>query len=122
MNLFRSAVLAAVLAASLTLAASAEARRTPTPGERAGVARAVGVPARCLFIRVSSVDRRYASAVIRNRKRSCRRWAADGVAVFRKRSQGRWRFVTAGSAFDCPVPKVPERVVRDLRISCIPAG
>jgi len=117
-----AALLAAVLAVTLTLPSSADARRKPTPRERAGVARAAGVPARCLFIRVSTVDRRYAYMRIRNRKQSCRRWWADGVVVFRKRADGRWRFLTAGSAIECPVPKVPSRVVRDLRISCVPAG
>jgi hypothetical protein len=52
------------------------------------------------------------------RRRSCRRWAADGVAVYKRRTSGGWRFVTAGSAFDCPVPKVPPKVVDDLHIHC----
>ena len=117
-----AALLAALLTASLIAAPDGEARRKPTSKERAAIARAMDRPARCLFIRVSTVSRRWASVRLRNRKRSCARYAADGVGVFRKRKDGRWRFVTAGSAFDCPVPNVPRRVQRDLRIPCMPTG
>jgi len=41
--------------------------------------------------------------------------AVDGVVVFRRRvNTTRWRFVTAGSAFSCPVPHVPAKAVADL--------
>ena len=33
---------------------------------------------------------------------------------------GAWRFVTAGSSFDCPVPDVPRRIAKDLKIPCEP--
>lgn len=115
--MLRRLVPLAVVVGLAVSGASAEADRGPTKRERAGVAKAVGAPARCVRVRVSTVNRRYASALIRNGRRSCRRWAADGVAVFR-RGDGRWRFVTAGSAFECPVPKVPRRVARDLGIRC----
>ena len=54
---------------------------------------------------------------MRNRRASCADYAADGVAIFKHR-RGKWRFVTAGSSFDCPVPDVPRRIAKDLRIAC----
>ena len=112
------ALLAALAALFLLPTTGALADRAPTKQERAGIAKKVGVPARCLRIRVSTVNTRWASTHVRNARRSCRRWAADGIAVFKRTKAGGWRFVTAGSAFDCPVPKVPPRVVEDLRIRC----
>jgi hypothetical protein len=113
--------LALAVAAALLLAvpAAAQADRAPTKREHAAVATAVGVPKRCLRVRVSTVDERWATARVRNGKASCAEHAADGMAVF-KRRRGAWRFVTAGSSFDCPVPDVPRRVARDLRIPCEP--
>jgi hypothetical protein len=75
------------------------------------------VPKRCVRVRISTVDQRWARANIRARKASCAEHAADGVAVFKRRG-GSWRFVTAGSSFDCPVPDVPRRIARDLKIPC----
>ena len=110
--------LLAALAALALLPAVALADRPPTSHERAGLSNKVGVPGRCLAIRVSTVNPRWAKTRIRLARKSCRRWAADGIAVFKRRTGGGWRFVTAGSAFDCPVPKVPPRVVEDLEIRC----
>jgi hypothetical protein len=110
--------LLAALAALVLLPAIALADRPPTERERAGIAKKVGVPARCLKIRVSTVNTRWAKTRIRVARKSCARWAADGIAVFKRRTGGGWRFITAGSAFDCPVPKVPPRVVADLHIRC----
>jgi hypothetical protein len=109
--------IALLLAGTVAAPGVASADRAPTERERASIARAVDVPKRCLKIRVSTVNRRWSAVRLRLAKRSCQRWAADGVAVYRRRS-GRWRFVVAGSAFECPVPKVPRRVVRDLDIPC----
>jgi hypothetical protein len=114
----RHLILPALLVAA-GIPTTAQADRAPTDRERAGIARAVGVPKRCLRIRVSTVDRRWSGVRIRLAKRSCQRWAADGIAIFKRRGD-RWRFVTAGSSFDCPVPKVPRRVARDLQIPCEP--
>jgi hypothetical protein len=111
-------LLAALAALLLLPTTGALADRAPTKQERAGIAKKVGVPARCLKIRVSTVNSRWASTHVRNARTSCRRWAADGIAVFKRRKAGGWRFVTAGSAFECPVPKVPPRVVEDLGIRC----
>jgi hypothetical protein len=110
--------LVAVAALATVVPVAAHADRPPTKRERAGIANKVEVPARCLKIRVSTVNTRWAKMRLRNLRKSCQRWAADGVAVYKRRKDGGWRFVTAGSAFDCPVPKVPPRVVTDLHIRC----
>jgi hypothetical protein len=114
--------LAAPLLAALLLAvpAIAHADRAPTKREHRAVAKAVGVPKRCMAVRISTVDERWATARVRNARASCAEHAADGLAVF-KRRRGAWRFVTAGSSFDCPVPDVPRRIARDLKIRCEPA-
>jgi hypothetical protein len=111
--------LAAAAVLLLCLPVPAGADRAPTKRERAGVAKAVGVPERCLRTRISTVNQRWSRTSIRNEKASCADHAADGVAVFRRRN-GKWRFVTAGSSFDCPVPDVPRKIARDLEIPCEP--
>ena len=112
-------LLAAAIAA---IPAVASADRAPTSSERAAVARAIPAPARCAQVRISSVEGqyRYARVTLHSRRADCRNHVADGVAVFKRRvtSGAHWRFVTAGSAFDCPVPHGPKRVVADLKIDC----
>jgi hypothetical protein len=117
--MFRTCLSALAAVAALAIVpAVAHADRPPTKRERAGIAKKVEVPARCLAIRVSTVNTRWAKIRLRNLRKSCQRWAADGVAVYKRRKDGSWRFVTAGSSFDCPVPKVPPKVVTDLHIRC----
>ena len=117
-----TSLLALMASAALLLAvpAAAQADRAPTTREHAAVAKAVGVPKRCLRVRVSTVNERWASARVRNGKASCAEHAADGIAIFKRRTGGAWRFVTAGSSFDCPVADVPRRIAQDLRIPCEP--
>jgi hypothetical protein len=38
------------------------------------------------------------------------------------RKHGRWKTVTAGSSFDCPIPDVPKRIVKDLKLRCYEQG
>jgi hypothetical protein len=107
------------LALALSVPAVAQADRPPTRSERLGIAKSMEIPKRCLRIRVSTVNERWSRASIRNLKASCADHVADGIAVFRHR-RGAWRFVTAGSSFDCPVPDVPRRIAKDLKIPCEP--
>ena len=113
----KSAAFALVLVGVL-LPSVALADRAPTKREKAGIARAADVPKRCLSVRVSTVNSRWASAYRRNARRDCRDYQADGIAVFKRRKGGGWKFVTAGSSFECPVPNVPPRVAKDLDIPC----
>jgi hypothetical protein len=113
--------LAPVALAALLLAvpAVAHADRAATKREQAAVSKAIGIPKQCVRVRVSTVDERWARASVRNKRAACADHVADGVAVF-KRSHGAWKFVTAGSSFDCPVPDVPRKIARDLKIPCEP--
>lgn len=105
------------LVALAAVPALAQADRAATKSEAAAIAAAATVPASCLNIHVSTVNEAFASVHIRNGKASCRKFQADGVAVYKKNG-ARWKFVTAGSSFSCPVPKVPRAVARDLGITC----
>jgi hypothetical protein len=109
-----------LFAAALVLPAVAVADRAPTKAEATAIATAAKVPARCLKTRVSTVNTNYASSYRRNLRKGCKAYQADGVAVFKRKQDGAWKFVTAGSAFTCPVPHVPKRVAKDLGIECIP--
>jgi hypothetical protein len=109
-----------VLLAALALAATADARRKPTKGERASIGAAVDVPGKCLRIFVSTVNERWARMEFNAKKYDnpdCRPYAADGIVVL-KRKHGQWKRITEGSAFECPVPDVPRRIVKDLKIPC----
>lgn len=105
------------LVALAAVPALAHADRKPTTPEAKAIAKAAKVPASCLKIRVSTVDTAYAGAWRRNAKKGCEKYQADGVAIFKKGHHG-WKFVTAGSSFDCPVPGTPKAVAKDLGISC----
>lgn len=75
--------------------------------------------ASCLRVYVSTVNSTWATMQFVY-TRPCERKDGNGVAVVH-RIHGRWRFVTAGSAFPCPIPgHVPKRVQVDLRLVCIP--
>lgn len=108
------------LVATLVPVAAADARRKATKSEKRAIARVFNAPPKCAKVFISTVDRRWASYQFNAKKidvSPCEQAAADGIAVLRKRN-GRWRFVTAGSSFECPVPDVPKRIARDLRVRC----
>lgn len=115
--------IAFVLAVAVALvgAAAVQADRKPTAKERADVADVIDLPARCAAVRISTETKKpiWASVSWKPGPSECEPLASDGVTVARKKS-GRWRFVTAGSDFDCPAlyRDVPQNVVRDLGITC----
>jgi putative endonuclease len=117
-------VIAFVLAALVTslLPVAADARRTPTRGERAAIAAAVkrkhpNAPASCypLVISVSTVNRNYASANYSARV-SCRTVVGNGVFVLRRVGRGVWRVLSEGSEHFCR--EAPRGVIRDLLGFC----
>ncbi|MDO8186035.1 hypothetical protein Q5424_07605 [Conexibacter sp. JD483] len=112
----KSAVLVPLVALA-AVPALAHADRTPTGAEAKAIATAAKVPARCLKIRVSTVNEAYAGIWRRNLKKGCEKYQADGIAVYKKGHHG-WKFVTAGSSFDCPVPGTPKAVAKDLGVTC----
>ncbi len=113
--------IAAFAIAAVSLAAVASAARKPNVKERAQIAAVVQLPSKCARVKVSTVKQKskWGSVSWRNGGSECKPLASNGVTVVKK-SHGRWKFVTAGSSFDCTglYAKVPQAVARDLKISC----
>jgi hypothetical protein len=119
----RFLILAAVVLA-LAVTGIAQASRNPTNKEHRAIGKALGWPPRCAAVSISTVTAKpkWASVSWRPGGPKCKPFAANGVAVFKKKGKPRrWRFVTAGSSFDCgPLyTQVPLAVVQDLGITCI---
>jgi hypothetical protein len=114
--------LVCVVASPLVLAAVAHADRAPTAKQHRQIAKVAELPPRCAAVRISTVTKKpkWASVSWKPGGAKCKPFAANGVEVVKK-TNGRWRFITAGSSFDCgPLYKlVPLAVVQDLGISCI---
>lgn len=120
----RTTVAAVLTAALLLPAATADARRKPTRSEKRAIAEVFDAPPKCAKVFISTVDERWATYQFNHRKidvSPCDQFVADGVAILKKK-RGRWRMVTAGSSFECPVPDVPRRIVKDLHVRCEQVG
>ena len=117
----RGSTFAVFVVAALLLAGVANAERKPTDKERSQIAAVVQLPSKCARVKVSTVTKKpkWGSVSWRNGGSDCMPLASNGVTV-EKKSHRRWRFVTAGSSFDCPglYAKVPQSVAKDLKISC----
>jgi hypothetical protein len=111
-----------LIAIMLLAVGVASGQRAPTKKEHRQVAKAMKFPAHCTRVRVSTVvtSPKWASLSWKP-GRGCKKFAADGVAILKKNPGAKWKFVTAGSSFDCgPLyAQVPQAVVTDLGISCI---
>src|SRR3954454_7110766 len=115
----RTALPAMAILVCLLLAGAASADRKPTPKEKAHIASVVHLPVVCARVRVSTVTRKpkWGSVSWRRGGSQCDPLASNGVTVTKK-SNGRWRFITAGSSFSCSdlYDMVPKPVAKDLRI------
>jgi hypothetical protein len=115
------AIAALTLAAALSIISVASASRKPNSKERAQIAAVVKLPVECAKVKVSTVPHKtkWGSVSWRDGGSECMPLASNGVTVVKK-SQGRWRSVTAGSSFTCSelYAKVPRAVAKDLKISC----
>jgi hypothetical protein len=119
----RGTAFASFVVAFVFLAAGvANADRKPTSKEHRAIAKAMKIPANCTRVGVSTVvTSPQWSSLSWKPGPGCKPFAADGVAILKKRPGAHWKFVTAGSSFDCgPLyAQVPQAVVQDLGISCI---
>jgi len=91
---------------------------TPTGAERAAILKAFGDPkaaAPCLVVRLAASNRDYGTVGFRG-VRSCQRWAFNGVNVFKRNRDNRWKLIFAGSGYRCPVARIPRLVQRDLGV------
>ena len=119
----RIRVLLTLLVAVVLIPASAWAHRRATKAERHAILAAVvrqhqlsKAQATCQVVTISTVNRSYAAVTWPAKlSKACLRVAANGV-IIEHRKRGRWRFVTVGSAFRCPIEGVPNRVARDLGV------
>jgi hypothetical protein len=103
---------------AVALARTAVAGTAKTPIVRAALG--AKVPRQCAAVYRSTVSRSWASAAFRPQRSwsaRCQKYGSDGVVVLDK-NHGRWRVVTAGSDFTCPIRHVPAAVARDLHVSC----
>jgi hypothetical protein len=118
----RGSLVVSFIAVFCLVAGVASADRKPTKKEHHQVAKAAHFPPRCTRVRVSTAvtSPKWASLSWKP-GRNCMKFAADGVAILKKRPGAHWKFVTAGSSFDCgPLyAQVPQAVVQDLGITCI---
>ena len=122
LRLLMTALLA--LAMALAVAGAATARRPATGAQKRAIMTAAGLrratPLRCYRVEVSTANPAWAATQYAGASaQPCISYAADGVSITHF-VRGRWRFVTAGSAFTCPIPgHIPAAVQRDLRLACI---
>src|SRR4051812_14961851 len=120
----RKILIPAAIAACLLLSAVASADRKPTAKEKAQIASVVHLPVVCARVRVSTVTKKpkWGSVSWRRGGSQCDPLASNGVTIAKK-TNGRWRFITAGSSFSCSdlYDKVPKPVAKDLRIKCVAA-
>jgi hypothetical protein len=99
------------------------AHRRATKDERTAVLTAVvkqhqlsKAQATCQTVTISTVNQSYAALTWPKKlSKACMQVAANGV-IIEHRSTGRWRFVTVGSSFRCPIKGVPTPVAHDLGV------
>jgi hypothetical protein len=121
MRRYAVVLLASLMAVSLAAPAIVHADRRPGHKEKVRIARVIDLPAKCANVRISTETKKpkWGSVSFRPGAAGCKQFASNGVTVVRK-SVGHWRFVTAGSSFDCSslYTLVPKNVAVDLGISC----
>lgn len=117
----RSTFIAVVAIAVLSLVAEATASRKPTVKEGIQIATLVHLPIRCAKVRISTETKKpkWGKVSFRPKDDSCDAFTSNGVSVVKK-SSGRWRFITAGSSFECGelYKLVPKAIAKDLGIDC----
>jgi hypothetical protein len=115
------AALIATAALALALPAIGQASRKPRVNEGIQIASVVHLPIRCAKVRISTETRKpkWGKVSFRPKRTSCDPFASNGVTVVKK-SAGRWRFITAGSSFECGelYKQVPKAIANDLGIDC----
>jgi hypothetical protein len=115
--------LLALLALGVGIPTVALAHRPATMAQRTAIRQAVvaqhqlsRAQARCQVVTISTADPAFARLTWPlHLSAPCRRVAANGV-ILEHHLRGRWRFVTVGSEFRCPVKGVPAAVARDLDV------
>jgi hypothetical protein len=116
----RRALLALLVLAAVPASALAAKLHTvaPTRAQRAAIIKAFGdqpAAAPCLIVGLAASNHNWAR--LRPRlKRTCRRWTFNGVNAIKRTHDNHWKVMFEGSAYGCPVKRIPRAVQRDLGI------
>jgi hypothetical protein len=108
---------------ALAVPAAALARTAVTGATKTPIVRAAlgaQVPRQCAVVYLSTVNRSWSSTTFHPQHgwaARCQKYGSNGVAILH-RARSRWRVVTEGSDFSCPIRHVPAAVTRDLGVSC----
>lgn len=108
--------IAAVMPASALGSKAKPTTVAPTTAQRAAIIRGFGDPGAaspCLIVRLAASNRNYATVRFRSTRR-CQRWAFNGKNIIKRGRQGRWSVAFEGSAYGCPLARIPVQVQRDL--------
>ena len=101
-----------------TAAGSTTGTIAPTSTQRSAILRAFGEPRagwRCMFVRLAASNHNYAR-VRPLRSTSCVRWEFNGTNVLKRTSASHWKVLFEGSAYACPLARIPRQVQRDLGV------
>jgi hypothetical protein len=112
-------VLVAVLVLTTSIAAGDGAKTiAPTRTQREGILKAFGDPpaaSPCLIVRIAASKHNYGKVRFRTTKK-CSKWAFNGVNILKHVNRNRWRILFEGSAYKCPLARIPRSVQRDLGV------
>ena len=98
--------------------ASKAATVAPTATQRTAILKAFGERRagwRCLVVRLAASNHNYATVRF-VRSTRCRRWAFNGINVIKRKTDNHWKVLFEGSAYACPLARIPRQVQRDLRV------
>jgi hypothetical protein len=90
----------------------------PTSAQRAAIVKAFGDPgtaAPCLIVRLAASNHDYATVRFHSAK-GCLRWAFDGKNVLKRGEHNHWSVAFEGSAYRCPLARIPRQVQRQLGV------
>jgi hypothetical protein len=119
-NRFACAVVVLGLCAAVPTAGLASKPSTVAPSnkQRAAILKAFREPRagwRCMKVRLASSNHNYAAVRFVGSK-GCLRWAFNGINVIKRKRDNQWRVLFEGSAFACPLSRIPRQVQRDLGV------
>jgi hypothetical protein len=70
----------------------------------------------CLNVWLAASNHDYGTVRFRLTKTCERRYAFNGIEIFKRGNDDHWRYVGGGGAYHCPLPRIPRRVQRDLGV------
>lgn len=122
MSVKRLACAVVALGLCVTVPTSALAARpgtvAPSNKQRVAILKALAVPKSgwgCMKVRLAASNHGYATVRFLGSKR-CLRWAFNGMNVIKRKRDNQWAVLFEGSAFACPLSRIPRQVQRDLGV------